>query len=124
MFVPERSWPNRMTCLLFTFVPPGDKQLIMYQRCRQLQATKGGVQAIVTGMKECSESVLVQERGLKLVVDTCLALSSCAEVLLQSFGGPVAVFNSFFLELQKERVFYRNLRLRVLPPPFSQATLV
>ncbi|CBN78005.1 hypothetical protein Esi_0082_0009 [Ectocarpus siliculosus] len=49
------------------------------ERCRQLQATKGGVQAIVTGMRECSESVLVQERGLKLVVDSCLALSSCAE---------------------------------------------
>lgn len=45
------------------------------------------MQAIVTGMRECSESVLVQEMGLKLVVDTCLALSSCAEVPLQCFGG-------------------------------------
>lgn len=51
-----------------------------YQRCRELLETKGGVAAIVTGMRECAENRLVQERGLKLVVDTCLALASFAEV--------------------------------------------
>ena len=38
------------------------------------------MQAIVIGMRECGENRLVQERGLKLVADTCLALESFAEV--------------------------------------------
>lgn len=52
----------------------------LHQRCRQLKETKGGVQAIVTGMRECAENRLVQERSLKLIADTCLALESFAEV--------------------------------------------
>eukprot|EP00752_Nemacystus_decipiens_P009155 g8177.t2 len=58
----------------FHFVPR--QKMMQIQRCRKLQETKGGVQAIVTGMRECAENSLVQERGLKLVADTCLALES------------------------------------------------
>eukprot|EP00903_Cladosiphon_okamuranus_P013556 g12627.t1 len=53
------------------------------ERCRELQETRGGVQAIVTGMRECAENKLVQERGLKLVADTCLALESFAEAFVE-----------------------------------------
>lgn len=60
------------------------------------------MQAIVTGMRECAENRLVQERGLKLVMDTCLALESFAEVGTRRSAGAPSVHDIRSLGLEIE----------------------